>query len=320
MAEPIISREKIVTIIFNGIAVIGVGLSVTGWINPVAGVCIMSGAVLYWIWEILTLRAVADQLSGLYRILIAIGVITILALTLGPLAIKKIHSEQPKPPASVPVMPSASEIADELAKRTRSTKETKPMPTSRSQVTLACSVATIHFEPFYRFFQDPPVYFQRLDTAIRVSVTNRVGKSIYPRGYSVSALVGTGWVQFKNADSAAFEPYAFGVMGIGEKNAYLRRFDLSANGFDYVMKQRPLNPDENLELWMFFISGLSPKDLPKISQFKFIFRDSAGEEFPCTSAYSTKNDKGIVIGISGGDLKVMSLEPTPPNIREEPPH
>lgn len=186
--------------------------------------------------------------------------------------------------------------------------------------TLVCEVQTVQFEPFYRFYQFPPVYFQRLDTAIRISLTNGVGRPVYIRSCSVAALVGTEWVQFKNADSAAFEPYAFGVMGIGSNKAYLGRFDLSANGFDYVVQQRPLNPDENLELWIFFISGLSRKDQPGISQFKFVFRDSTRKDFYCIAVYSVKEDRGTVLGFNRGNIKVMPIELIPPNIREEPLH
>jgi hypothetical protein len=92
------------------------------------------------------------------------------------------------------------------------------------------------------------------------------------------------------------------------------------NGFDYVTQQNPLNPDESIELWMFFISGLTRKNLPEISQFEFIFDDSAIEEFPCTSAYSIQSDKGTVVGILTGDLKALDSEPMPPNLREEPGH
>ena len=190
------------------------------------------------------------------------------------------------------------------------------------QPRLDCQVETVRFDTVYRFFQEPPpVYFQKLNTSLRVGITNKLGKPIYIKKYSVAVLVGTQWVQFKNADSAAFEPFAFGIMGVGENNAYLRRFDLSENGFDYVMQQKPLKADESIELWMFFISGLSRKNLPEISQLKFIFQDSTGTEWTCISPYSVKDDKGTVVGINKGDLKAASsLEPIPNNLREEPPH
>lgn len=197
----------------------------------------------------------------------------------------------------------------------------RQLTTGPSSKNLVCQVMAASFElHLYRFYQFPPVYFQRLDTMLRVSLTNQTGKPLYIRGYSVAALVGIEWVQFKNADSAAFEPYAFGVMGSKNGKGFIRRFDLSENGFDYVMQQRSLEPDQNLELWMFFISGLSHKDQANISQFKFVFYDRANEEFPCISAYTTKNDKGTVVGTSTGDLKALDFEPIPPNLREEPPH
>jgi hypothetical protein len=194
------------------------------------------------------------------------------------------------------------------------------MPGLSVEPKLSCQVETVQFEPVYRFFQTPPVYFQRLDTSLRISLTNQLGKAVYLQNPAAAALVGTQWVEFKNADSAAFEPYAFGVMGIGVNKAFLGRYDLSSNGFDYVMQQGPLKADENRQLWMFFISGLSRDRLRDISQFRFVFRERAGEEFPCISPYSVKTDKGTVVGTNRGDLNVMPFEPIPPNLREEPSH
>jgi hypothetical protein len=84
------------------------------------------------------------------------------------------------------------------------------------------------------------------------------------------------------------------------------------------MQQRPLNTDENSELWMFFISGLSRADQRNINQFKFVFYDSGGIEFPCVSDYSIKTDQGTVVGSS--QLKFLPREPIPSDLREEPPH
>jgi len=186
--------------------------------------------------------------------------------------------------------------------------------TPPTDMKLSCIVETVQFEPAYRFYQFPPVYYQKLDTWLRVNLTNQTGKRLYIRGHDVRALVGVGWVKFKNADTGAFEPYGFG----GMQKDYLVRFDLSQNGFDYVMQQRPLNTDENSELWMFFISGLSRADQRNINQFKFVFYDSGGIEFPCVSDYSIKTDQGTVVGSS--QLKFLPREPIPSDLREEPPH
>src|SRR6185437_2482266 len=85
--------------------------------------------------------------------------------------------------------------------------------TSPESGQLVCQVKIVQFEPVYRFYQSPPVFFQRLDTMIYVSLTNQTGKPLDIRDHSAAALVGTQWVSFKNAGSAAFEPYAFGLMG-----------------------------------------------------------------------------------------------------------
>jgi hypothetical protein len=201
----------------------------------------------------------------------------------------------------------------------RSVHTVRP-PAPRGSGKLICQVMTVQFEPVFRFFQSPPVNFERLDTMLRVSLTNQIGKPLYISDYSVATLKGVEWIHFKNADSAAFEPYAFGVMAAPGDKPFIRRFDLSANGFDYVMQHKPLDPDEGTELWMFFISGLASGNQREISQFKFTFYDSAKEEFPCTSPYSAKDDRGTVVGISTGNLKVLDFEPVPPNLREEPTH
>src|SRR5260370_38648557 len=36
---------------------------------------------------------------------------------------------------------------------------------------LISQVMTVQFEPVFRFYQSPPVYFQRLDTMLRISLT-----------------------------------------------------------------------------------------------------------------------------------------------------
>jgi hypothetical protein len=93
-------------------------------------------------------------------------------------------------------------------------------PEQKSSV--GCKVEAVIFEPYYRFFQPRPVYFQRLDSALRVSLTNQTGKPLYIRSHSVAGLKGVVWVPFTNADSGASDPYAFGVMTENQ----LARFDL----------------------------------------------------------------------------------------------
>jgi hypothetical protein len=185
---------------------------------------------------------------------------------------------------------------------------------------LGCQVMAATFSPIYRFYQEPPVYFERLDAGVRTMLTNETDRPMYLRSYSVSALVGIQWVKFKNADSAAFEPYAFGEIVTKESQSFIGRYDLSDNSFDYIMQRGPLPPGEAKELWMFFISGLSAKNLKEISQFRFVFHDSANKELSCVSDYSIASDRGIVMSRHTGDLKVLGFEPAPPNLREEPPH
>jgi hypothetical protein len=110
MADSIFSREKLVPVIVNGVAVLAFGAALTGWLSPKLGVLIMAIVPLYWLWEILTSKTVSDTISIRNRVLIGGGTIAILAILFGPPAYRKLTIEEPKPL-------SASEIAEELSKR-----------------------------------------------------------------------------------------------------------------------------------------------------------------------------------------------------------
>jgi len=155
-------------------------------------------------------------------------------------------------------------------------------------------VIAIFTEPFYRFYQHPPVACEALDTALFVSVTNRSGRNLYIRGYSVEALVDSHWVHFKNAQVLGVDQYSFGLIAEGR---YAADLDLSKNGFDFVMQSRPLGNDEDFESWMFFNSGLRlhGKELQRIKKFKVSLRDSAGREYGFESPFPTPRGTTIVI-------------------------
>jgi hypothetical protein len=182
-----------------------------------------------------------------------------------------------------------------------------------------------------RFYQNTPQYYQALDTELLVSITNRSGHDLYFRGHTVEALVDGTWIKFKNAEDLGLDQFSFGFIDRDYK--VIRHFDLSANGFDYVMQQRPLKNDESLDAWMFFKSGLilKGKDVDRrIKQFKVFLYDSAEDEYAFTSTYPTRRSTTIVIPnpdlwrtgqaapLCSQCLNMGPVEPLPPNLQEEP--
>jgi hypothetical protein len=109
MADSIFSREKLVPVVINGVAVLAFGAALTGWLHPKLGVLIMAGVPLYWLWEILTSQTVSGRISGRHRLLIGVMTIAVLATLFGPPAYRKLSTEEVKPPTK-------DEIAEVIAK------------------------------------------------------------------------------------------------------------------------------------------------------------------------------------------------------------
>jgi len=178
--------------------------------------------------------------------------------------------------------------------------------------TIFGGVNSIFIEPYYRFYQDPPIAFDRLNAALYLNVTNGTGKALYVRGYWVEAFLEGKWVKFSGQMSGAFEPYAYGLMDL--KTNTLTRFDLSRNGFDYITQQRPLAPDENIDAWIFLKAPLNPNDGQKIRKFKVTILDSTDQQYSFVSDYPTKRGTGIVVP---QQLRFMPPERIPPTLHEE---
>lgn len=167
-------------------------------------------------------------------------------------------------------------------------------------------------EPFYRLYQHPPAYFERIDTELYMTITNTTTAPLYVQGYSVVALVrGQQWRNFQNLIGLGLDPEEIGL--ISPKSSYLSRIDLSKNGFDFLMKRGPLGPNEAIEAWMFFKSGLSGSDLFQVTQFRITIVDSTQRQhtFFCDFPSAT--------GSMVGTLKVLPREPIPQGLREMPP-
>jgi hypothetical protein len=151
-------------------------------------------------------------------------------------------------------------------------------------------VLAIQPERFYRFYQHPPQSFERLNAGILVSVTNRAGRPLYTRGYSVKALAGKKWSQFKNANALGVDPYSFGLF-FGD---HIQDLDLSRNGFDYVTSIRPLADNEDFEGWMFGESD-TPVDPKSISKFQVTLYDSTETEYVFVSRFPTRRGTTITV-------------------------
>jgi hypothetical protein len=193
----------------------------------------------------------------------------------------------------------------------------EPRTVVKEPVGLYAQVLAILPGPVYQFYQHPPVYFRRLDTSLYVSITNLTDIPLYLRRYSAAALVNGEWITFKNADPGAYWADQFGTMIPPENPTEIRRFDLSRNGFDYVMNQRPLLAHENLRLWMFFSSGIKVGTKLEHPRCRLTFYDSTNKKYVRTS-----ESQDIVISVgqsgSGADLTALNPEPIPPNLKEEP--
>jgi hypothetical protein len=215
-----------------------------------------------------------------------------------------------------PVNSAAAQIADEVAKRLAGTKV---VPKRGEEIYAEVLGAAV--DQMGQFYQHPPVYFKKLDTGLYVSLTNQADYQIYLRRYSVSAAVNGKLVRFENPDPDVAEPDAFGI--IDNIRMRIARFDLSQNGFDYVMGQHPLGAHENANLWMFFLTGT--KDLKElagtIDKFTITFYDSTNKTYRCVAPFR----KGAIsIGnrtlppTTHVDIRFLDAEPIPADLREEP--
>ena len=134
----------------------------------------------------------------------------------------------------------------------------------------------------------------------------------------MSALVDGKWAELENAESLGVDAFSFGqILSLNGKQV-ISDMDLSKNGFDYVMQQRPLEPDEDFEGWMFFKSDLklSGQSLYRIKRFRMRLFDSAEQEYNFTSDFPAKRSHTLV---SPGQINIGPIEEVLPTLQEEPP-
>src|ERR1700678_1359357 len=99
MPEQSDSKQQVLAVVINGLAVVGVGLALTGWLNPILGVVLMSSGFLYWIWELFTAPFLTDRLDRAIRIMCALILVVLLSWFSGPKVYKKL-TEKPETPTT----------------------------------------------------------------------------------------------------------------------------------------------------------------------------------------------------------------------------
>jgi hypothetical protein len=98
--------------LLNAIALLAFGLGMTGWLNPYAGVVVMSFAVVYFVWELHNVPFVIDLLDRAERITSSIVLIGIVVVVCAPGIYRKL-TEVPIPVSTptfvtVPYQPASS--------------------------------------------------------------------------------------------------------------------------------------------------------------------------------------------------------------------
>src|SRR5271157_2488511 len=101
----------VMRIVGNAVGPIGVGIALTGWVNPLIGVGAMALGAIYVIWELATLDVVVRNVPGMLRFLgcVLIGAIVV-AVSWNPLK-EVIHKK-----AATLYIPTPNEIAKEVWK------------------------------------------------------------------------------------------------------------------------------------------------------------------------------------------------------------
>lgn len=267
-----------------------------------------SGGIVMWgvksnrpLWQMMLLVFMCMGIVGVFAML-AIRYVDKKKEAMNPTLHTSTRSDgQNQTPKQLPSL-TAEEIAEAVARKL-------PPPRQTQNEHIVSEIEYIAFgQSLARLYQAPPVYFERLDTQAYVSFTNRVGRPLSIREWSFSIMVNNKWVKLKNSDGGGFEPYAFAMLFPDR----IVRFNLTTNGFDYVMRTRQLAVDENFEGWLFFNSGgLTEADMKKVQKTDITLVDSSGEKFRYVSDYRPR-----VIAIPT-QLEFLAAEPIPTNLREE---
>jgi hypothetical protein len=283
------TRTQIIAAIAELIATALVGILADRWLSTryAVGLLCVCGLIIGWHhWT--DIRSIGDQIliwAPAHRakaVMVCAVVVLLLAAGFGYLVLKKPH-------AAVPTSAPSSQERELIG-----------------QVLIASA------DPFVRFYQHPPAYFERVDTHLYVVITNQTNIPIYIEGYSVLALVGgQQWRVLQNLPPFGLEPDEIGFLA--PNRAYLNRIDLNVNGFDCLMRKGPIGPHQALQAWMFFKSGLSASEIFRVTQFKITMLDSTGKRYVLFSDFPNKT-----MNFAVGKLRVLPREPVPRNLRQEP--
>lgn len=271
-------------ILLNLCGPVGVGLALLGYINAALGLAFLFSGVLYVGWEI---YPSAKNFVGRRRWL-SLPVFLVSGLVLGLCAWLLLLRAIPADSHDGAVSPSEA------------------VPSLVARVLIARA------DPLVRFYQHPPVSFERVNTELYVELTNQTDAPIYIQGYSVLALIrGQQWRAFQNLPGLGLESDEIGFLE--QHRAYLARIDLSKNGFDWLIRKGPIGAHQAIQAWMFFKSGLSTSEIFQVTQFRITLIDSTEKQYVLFSDYPNASSSFAV-----GELKVLPREPVPTNLREEP--
>ena len=169
-------------------------------------------------------------------------------------------------------------------------------------------VAILHFEPiFARFYQEPPVSYDPINCALYISLTNDLGKPLYVHGYEVSLLVDGRWTALINLPPLGLQSDEIGILAADTYS----RIDLSLNGFDFLMRQKPLDDEKEVQAWMFFQSPLSPEQQQRVQSVRISILDNSDQWHTFFS--DVPSNHPTTSNIVGG-LKLIGKHPRPPNL------
>jgi hypothetical protein len=149
------------------------------------------------------------------------------------------------------------------------------------------------------------------DTAMYLVFTNQLDRPIYVQNYQVIALLD----EMERRPFHNLSPFGEDLQGIGMiSNGHIGRFDLSTNGFDYLMRHGAIGGHRAVEAWMFFNSGLTA-DIIRITKVRITLSDSAGKSYVLFSDISAPPGSADMVS---GQLKVLGRKPVSPNLRKVP--
>ena len=161
-------------------------------------------------------------------------------------------------------------------------------------------VLLVVWEPvFFRVYGHPALSLERISGAIYLTLLNETAIPIYVQNYSVDAYFDSEWHRLDSPTALGFDPTE--ICAVRPNHQAIQRVDLSANGFDYLMRNRPLYSNVPLDSWMFFNSSISQDQVRSIKEYKIVITDASGKQFTVHSLPPPADNK-----FEAGQFKVLT--------------